>query len=193
MNHRGYRIEGFAIVSADGMIADADGAMPPALRNEADWRYFQAALDRAAVIVLGRLAHHRHANAGRRRLVLTRSVAALAPDPADPRALLWNPAGAPFEMARLTLGIRQGVVAVTGGTEVFDVFLGIGYDAFHLSRATRCRLPGGRPAFASVAAGATPEDVLRASGLQAGPLRLIDPAAGVTLTVWQRGEGAAGT
>ena len=41
-------IEGHAIVSVDGMIAAADGTMPPALRSEPDWRIFQAALDVAA-------------------------------------------------------------------------------------------------------------------------------------------------
>ena len=31
-----HRVEGYAIVSADGMIADGDGAMPDSIRNEAD-------------------------------------------------------------------------------------------------------------------------------------------------------------
>ena len=75
--------EGHAIVSVDGMIADAEGLMPAALRNDADWRLFQAALDGAALVVLGRLGHARHPNPGRRRLVVTRAVEALAPDPQD--------------------------------------------------------------------------------------------------------------
>jgi len=48
-------IVGFAIVSADDRIADAGGAMPDALRNEADWQRFQAELDASALTVLGRL------------------------------------------------------------------------------------------------------------------------------------------
>ena len=36
-----HRIEGYAIVSADGMIADADGAMPDAIRNDADQKFLQ--------------------------------------------------------------------------------------------------------------------------------------------------------
>ena len=40
-------IIGHAIVSADGMIADRNRRMPAALRNDADWRRFQAALDRS--------------------------------------------------------------------------------------------------------------------------------------------------
>ncbi|MEA2944849.1 MAG: hypothetical protein QOI40_179, partial [Alphaproteobacteria bacterium] len=42
------RIEGYAIISADGMIADAAGRMPPALTIEADQAFFHAGLDRAA-------------------------------------------------------------------------------------------------------------------------------------------------
>ena len=64
-------VEGHAIVSVDGMIAAADGSMPPALRNEADWRIFQAALDAAVLVVLGRLGHERNPNPGRKRLVLS--------------------------------------------------------------------------------------------------------------------------
>ena len=41
------RIEGYAIVSADGMLADARGVMPPQLINEADQRFFQRGLDQA--------------------------------------------------------------------------------------------------------------------------------------------------
>ena len=87
--------EGHAIVSVDGMIAAADGSMPPELRSDADWRLFQAALDRAALVVLGRVGHAKHPNPGRRRLVMTRSVGRLARDPDDPLATLWNPRGAP--------------------------------------------------------------------------------------------------
>ena len=47
-------IEAYAIISADGMIADAAGHMPDALKIEADQAFFQAGLDRAAVIVHGR-------------------------------------------------------------------------------------------------------------------------------------------
>ena len=50
-------IHGYAIVSCDDRIADASGATPEALRREADWAYFQAELDRAALTVLGRLGH----------------------------------------------------------------------------------------------------------------------------------------
>lgn len=182
---RPYRIEGYAIISADGVIADAEGQFPPALKNDADQRFFRSALHAAAAIVLGRITHAQEVNkSGRRRLVLTRGVTALAPDPHDAQALLWNPAGASFEAARLALGLRQGTLAVIGGTEVYAVFLAIGYDAFHLTRANRVRLPGGRVVFPGVSENRSPEDILREQGLRAGPLRLLDPAAGVSLVTW---------
>ncbi|MBL8594343.1 MAG: dihydrofolate reductase, partial [Devosia sp.] len=106
-------VEGHAIVSVDGMIAAADGSMPPALRNEADWRIFQAALDAAALVVLGRLGHERHPNPGRKRLVLTRSVATLERDPADALTQFWNPAGLDIGEVLTELGISDGTIAIT--------------------------------------------------------------------------------
>ncbi len=48
------RIEGYVIVSADGMLADANGVMPASLKFEADQRCFESALDAADLIVHGR-------------------------------------------------------------------------------------------------------------------------------------------
>jgi dihydrofolate reductase len=183
---RDYRIEAYAIVSADGMIADANRQFPEALRNDADKRFFHAGMDAAAAIALGRITHEQERNAGRRRLVLTRRVTALAPDPSDGNALFWNPAGASWESARLTLGLRGGTLAVIGGIDVYQVFLEIGYDAFHLSWSPRVRIPDGVTVFPGIGQGRTPDDVLREAGLRAGPMRLLDPAAGVTLVTWSR-------
>ena len=73
---RPYRIEGYAIVSAEGMIADADGVMPDSLKNDADQAMFTAGLDAADVVVHGRHSHEGQPNSPRRRrLVATRSVA----------------------------------------------------------------------------------------------------------------------
>ena len=44
------RIEGYVIVSSDGMIADAKGEMPETIRNQADQEFFQSALDRVATM-----------------------------------------------------------------------------------------------------------------------------------------------
>ena len=43
------RIEGYVIVSADGMLADAQNVMPDELKFEGDKRFFTDALDRAAL------------------------------------------------------------------------------------------------------------------------------------------------
>jgi dihydrofolate reductase len=181
-----HRVEGYVIVSADGMIANAKGEMPDSIRNDADQQYFQAGLDRAAAVV-----HGRHSNEGgphaarRKRLILTRQIAAVAPDPSDANALLWNPASATLVQALENLGIADGTVAVIGGPEVFSLFLPL-YDAFHLSRAAKARIPGGLAVFTEVGPNATPEDVLARHGLRPGPRRDLDAAAGVTLVTWQR-------
>lgn len=176
-----FRVEGHAIVSADGMIADATSQMPEALHNDADWRAFQAALDAAALVVLGRLGHRRHANPGRRRLVLTGSVATLAQDPGDTLALLWNPDGVQLAAALAALGIAAGTIAVTGGTRVFDHFLR-DYDSFVLSERHDCTLPGGTPCFTA----GHPRTVLAASGLVPVTSEIVDAGAGVTTTLWRR-------
>lgn len=180
------RIEGYVIASADGMIADANGEMPASIRNDSDQKFFQAGLDRAAVIVHGRHSHEGGPRAARRkRIILTRQVAAMAPDPERPNSLLWNPAGAALEAAIAQLGVGDGVIAIIGGTEVFSMFLPR-YDAFHLSRAANAKIPGGQPVFNEVGPTATPEDVLVRHGLKAGPWRDLDAAAGVSVTTWQR-------
>jgi hypothetical protein len=179
-------IEGYVIVSADGMIADGKGQMPPSIRNDADQRFFQEALDQAAVVVHGRHSHEGGPRAARRkRLILTRQVAALAPDPVHPNSLLWNPVGANLETALDQLGIGDGVIATRGGTEVFSLFLPQ-YAAFHLSLAANARIPGGRPVFSEVGPNATPEDVLLRHGLKPGARRELDSAAGVSVRIWKR-------
>ena len=180
------RIEGYVIVSVDGMIADANGEMPDSIRNAADQRFFQAGLDEAAVIVHGRHSHEGGPRAARRkRLVVTRQAATTAPDPAHPHSLLWNPTGATLDEAIEQLGAGDGVIAIIGGTEVFSMFLPR-YDSFHLSRAAHAKIPGGRPVFKEVGPNATPDDVLMRHGLKPGPRRDLDTAAGVSIVTWQR-------
>lgn len=180
------RIEGYVIVSADGMIADGKGEMPPSIRNDADQRFFQDALDHVAVVVHGRHSHEGGPRAARRRrLILTRQVAALAPDPAHPNSLLWNPLGASLDAALDRLAVGDGAIAIIGGTEVFSLFLPR-YDAFHLSRAANARIPGGLPVFSEVGPNATPEEVLARHGLKPGPHRDLDSAAGISEVTWER-------
>ena len=180
------RIEGYVIVSADGMLADAKGAMPDSIKNDADQRYFQDALDHAAVVLHGRHSYEGGPRAARRkRLVLTRQIAAIAPDPAHANSLLWNPQGASLEQALARLGVADGTVAVIGGPEVFSLFLPL-YDAFHLSRAAGVIIPGGLAVFTEVGPNATPEDVLARHGFKPGARRTLDAAAGVFVVTWER-------
>ena len=81
------------------------------------------------------------------------------------------------------LGVDGGMLAVIGGTEIFGLFLDIGYGAFHLSRADHVRLPGGRPVFPQVPS-VTPEEVLRERGYKPGPARLLDAEKHVQLVTW---------
>jgi dihydrofolate reductase len=180
------RIEGYAIVSTDGMIAGADSVMPDSLRFEADQRFLQDSLDRAAVVIHGRHSGEGGPHAARRkRLIVTRQIAAVGPVPDNANALLWNPSGAPLEKALEAIGGTEGTIAVIGGPEVFSMFLPL-YDAFDLSRAARVSIPGGLPLFAEVGPNATPEDVLARHGLKPGPRRDLDASAGVTLVTWTR-------
>lgn len=172
-------VEGHAIVSDDGMIADASGAMPPELRNDADWRLFQAALDRSALVVLGRIGHARHPNPGRRRLVLTRSVEALEPDPADPLASYWNPSGITVGDVATRLGVTEGTIAITGGTGTFDLFLPL-YDRFVLAEVRGLRMHNGTQCFTK----GHPRLVLPGAGLEARDMEAID--RGVIQTQWVR-------
>jgi dihydrofolate reductase len=180
------RIEGLAVVSAEGMIADAAGLQPDALKLEADQRFFHTMLDEATA-----LAHGRNSSEGgphmarRRRLVLSRKVAGLVRDPQNELAVQWNPAGASLEDAWEALGLSGGLLAVIGGTEPFGLFLERGYDAFHLSHASQALLPGGRPVFPGIPPD-SPEALLARHGLKPGALRVLDQAAGLTMVTWRR-------
>jgi hypothetical protein len=179
------RFEGYVIVSADGMLADANGVMPETLKFEGDKQFFNAALDRADLIVHGRHSHEGQPNSPqRKRIVLTRAIAAVAGDSTDPKTTLWNPAGASFETACGHAGVHAGTVAIIGGPVVFDMFMSR-YDTFWLSLAARVRLPGGEPAFSGVP-GLTPQQILASRGLVPGESRFLDAANDVTLTPWGR-------
>src|SRR5262249_8007143 len=148
-------------------------------------RNFRRKLDEATVLVHGRNSGEGGPDAARRRrLILTRQVAGLAPDPDNARAMLWNPAAASLEQAWDALGVRGGLLAVIGGTPPYGLFLDR-YDAFHLSRAGRARLPGGVPVFPGIPLN-TPEAVLAKHGLKPGTTRVLDASADLVLTVWQR-------
>lgn len=176
-------IHGYAIVSDDDRIADADGQMPDVLRNDADWAYFQAELDKSAVTVLGRLGHEANPNPKKRlRIVVSSSSTGL-----EPRSdgWWWNPQSLSWDDAVRTVLPEGGRVAVPGGRRVFDLFLEIGYDAFHLARAEGVLVPGGVALFSGCDEGRSAETILSGRGLKAGARRILDPAVPVTLTVWR--------
>ena len=180
-----YVIEGMAIVSADGMLADADGVMPPALFIEGDQAFFEQSLDATAAVIHGRHSGEQQPKSGERlRLIATHSVKTLTPDPSNPKALLWNPATAPFEEGLRALGVTEGRIGIIGGTSIFGLFLPL-YDVFHLSRANQVRLPGGRPVFPQVPE-RTPEDVLLQHGLSPGPVHVFDRDKEASVVTWTR-------
>ncbi len=178
-----WAIHGHAIVTANERIAGADGRMPPELRNPEDWRRFQDALDRAAVVVLGRLSHELTPNPkGRTRVVMSRS----GPPPERQRGVIWwNPDEVPLLDA--LAGVAEGgVAAVVGGRRVFDHFLALGYDEFDLARSARLVLADGIPLFSAIAEGRDAASLLSAGGLSPGPAEVLDAVGDVSLTVWRR-------
>jgi hypothetical protein len=182
-----FRFVGYAIASVDGMIADADGVMPDSLKNDADHRYLDHELDHVQALIHGRRSHESQANSHRRRrLILTRAVHGIIDHPELAKSILWNPAGASLEKACKALDVGSGTIAILGGTDVYDMFLEIGYDGFYLSRAGNARIPGGTPVFSAVLDGRTPEEILAKAGLEAGPTEVLDGANAVTLERWTR-------
>jgi hypothetical protein len=144
-------------------------------------------LDRADLIVHGRRSYEGQPNSPkRRRIILTSKTVALAPDPANPNATLWNPAGITFEQACDYACVSSGTVAIIGGPEVFGMFLDR-YDTFWLSQAPHVRLPGGYPCFPDVPE-RTPQAILAAHGLTAGGPQILDAAHDVTVTPWRRAQ-----
>lgn len=179
------RIEGYAIVSEDGMIADASGLLPPPLIADADQRFFENGLNGVDAVVHGRHSGEQQPNSpNRRRIIVTRGIGGIASDPANANAVLWNPARATFEDAIAALKTPIASVAILGGTDVFGYFLDR-YTMFFLSRIAGVCLPGGRPVFPQVPA-ETPEAVLAAHRLCDKGSILTDPAARLIISRWER-------
>jgi dihydrofolate reductase len=178
------RIEGYAVISREGMIATADGKFPEEIKIPADHAFYQDSVDRASAIANGR-----HSAEGgekerlRRRIVLTRRVNKLTPDPDNPKVIFWNPGSTPFGEAWARLGIEDGILAVVGGTDVFGLFLTLGYDTFYLSR-TDASVPKGRPVFPGVGTVTTAEEVMTKHGLVLSDTRLLDAATNTRVEAW---------
>lgn len=179
-----HRFVAHAIVSQDDRIADPSGRFPDALRNDADWRQFQTALDRADLTLIGRASHDAAPNVKRRpRLILSRRAAGLT---RDAEGWWLGPREVPLADALAQILPGGGEVAVPGGQAAFDLVGPAGFAEFHLARARDVRIPGGRGLFAACERGVAAAELLRKGGMVAGADEMIDPAAGVSLTVWRR-------
>ncbi len=177
-------IRGYAIVSDDDKIAGADGLTPASLRNEKDWEVYQRALDHADLLVWGRRSHELEPNLrSQRRVVVSREA-----DGFEQRAdgWWWDPARVGWADVAGRLLPTGGLVAIPGGQVVFDLFLGIGFDGFHLSHAHGVKLPGGRSVFSACNAGVSAATVLERHGLSLSERIPLDPAHGVEMTIWRR-------
>jgi dihydrofolate reductase len=181
------RIEGYAVISKEGMIATPDGKFPEQIKIPADHEFYQRSVAAASAVANGR--HSAEGGIGekhRKRIVLTRRVDVITPDPDNPNAILWNPATAPFEEAWVRLGIDGGVLAVVGGTETFGLFLTIGYDVFYLTR-TEGSVPRGRPVFPGVGTTTTAEQVMGQHGLTHNRTRMLDASVNCRVEEWVKG------
>jgi hypothetical protein len=179
------RIEGYAVISKEGMIATSDGLFPEEIKIPADHKFYMDAVARASAVANG--AHSAEGGPhekDRRRLRLTRRVTKLMPDPKNANVILWNPAIAPFDEAWAHLRIDGGSLAVVGGTDVFGLFLGIGYDAFHLS-CTEASVPRGRPVFPGVGKdGVSAADIMAKHDLVLRATRMLDAASNTYVEEW---------
>jgi len=184
MTTRRPRIEGYAIISREGMIAKSDGSFPEELKIPADQQFYQDSLERASAVANGRhSAEGGPREKARKRILVTRRVQRIVHDPANPNAILWNPATASFDEAWQKLNAEGGILAVVGGTDVFGLFLTIGYDAFFLSRPP-VSVPRGRPVFPGVGNGVAPEEPLKQAGLVLKDTRMLDPASETVVQEW---------
>src|SRR5262249_51140353 len=97
-------VEGYAIVSEDGMLANDARHMRDSLKFAADQRFFERGLDADDVMVHGRHSQEHFARSPlRQRLILTRRVVSVAQHRSNSRARYWNPAGASFDEALAAL------------------------------------------------------------------------------------------
>jgi hypothetical protein len=175
---------GYAIVSDDDKITGADGLTPVSLRNPKDWELYQRAQALADLVVFARRSHELEPNIhGTLRLVVSRGSPGLEQ---RPDGWWWNPERTSWLDVVARLLPAGGVVAVGGGQVVFDLFLMIGFDGFHLSRAHGVTLPGGRSVFSASDKGVPAETVLEEHGLKLSERIPLDPAHDVEMTIWRR-------
>ena len=179
-------IEGYAIVSRNGMLAGADGLMPNSLKFDADQKFLDEELDRAALLIHGKKSHEFQDNSHKRkRLLLTRAGGPFTTTPVEPNVWLWTPVATPFSHVCEALGVTSGVVAILGGTAAYDMFLPH-YAKFHLAMALRVDLPGGVPVFGAVRAGNPPAAVLQKAGMKLADQAYLDEDGGLARETFLR-------
>lgn len=141
---------GYAIVTADGFIADIDHLMPTCLRHSVDFARFQAALDQSDLTLIGRATHDAAPNVKRRnRLIVSRYQHADDPENGH---FWWQPDEISLIERVQSLPFACEHVAVVGGLGVFDlVFAQQSYDAFELTIVTNAKLHAGVPLFSGLA------------------------------------------
>jgi hypothetical protein len=158
--------------------------MPLFLRHDADWTYFQRHLDQAAIVVTGRLGHLAHPNKpGRQRLVFTSTAQGGFHRVGD--VSFVDPTRFAPDAAFRIMAPAGGMVAVTGGTAVFQWFAAHGgYDAFHLVRALGHSIEQGRQIFGTKAAKAEAE--LGVMGLSLSEKRWLHAEDRIQLQLFKR-------
>jgi len=178
--------EGYAVISADGLIADADGRMPDCLKFDADWDYFQAALDHADITLLGRLTHEAAPNIKkRRRLVFSSRVDGLVKT--DETTYWIDPAQTDLHAAITEISGPSSKVAVVGGRGVFDWVLSKpGFSAFHLSIARKVQLGRGLQMFKAAPDLEAALALLETNGLRVSHRVWLDQDAGLELLVYRQ-------
>jgi hypothetical protein len=180
---RPVEIHGYAIVSDDNMIADAHGEVPPSLRNAKDWEQYQRALASSDLVVFARKSHENEPEThGRLRMVVSREAKGLENREG---VWWWNPGQAKWPDVLVRALPQGGHVAAPGGRGVFDLFLGIGYDVFHLARARGVKLPGGRAIFSECENGLSAEAVVERHGLHHVERIDLDPDHHVEMNIFR--------
>lgn len=179
---------GYAIVSADGFIADSSGRMPEAICFEADWAYFRGAIRRADLMILGRHTHELSPSlTNRPRLVASRGVRAVIQE----NATTWwvNPKEVTPTSAVAVVAGSEAKAMVAGGTGVYGWVLEEGvYDEFHLSIARNVTLGTGRPLLDDINGLESMISAFGAKGLSLQETSWLDEDSGVELLIF-RGKG----
>src|SRR5260370_33526105 len=105
MRTSGPGIEGYAMVTREGIIAKPAGAFPEVVKIPADQQFYQESLERASAVANGRhSAEGGPREKARKRILLTRRVQRIVVDPDNPNVVQWNPGTASFDEAWHRLG-----------------------------------------------------------------------------------------